>query len=231
MRISFHLFSTGLLVLLVSTGCSSTTGSVDSETAPGMERGEEDFTSVNVDIPKSEQLLAKAVKQAEDYAAGGCEQEIYLSDIAATVREAIKVRDTAFFRTRIIAKRAPLKTALGGLLVWQEILGTFKPADASTLEASFEAGVTFYDTNGGAYGNKTKLELRAGGEAVIHDLDVEANPANPPWKSRVERWSVAGRTLTVGSTRYAVQVDENADVFLLKDDDRAFFSYPSECDA
>ena len=60
------------------------------------------------------------------------------------VREAIKVRNTMFFRTRVVAKKEPLKSALGGILAWQEILGTFRPGDRSTLKAAFEAGRLSY---------------------------------------------------------------------------------------
>ena len=216
----------GLSTAAFGSGCAAE-GEASSEE---LGTGEDNFT---VDIPKSEELLAKAVKMAERHAAGhSCEEDIYLTEIAATLRQAIAVRDTVWFRTRVIPTKPILVKVLGGSLDWQEIVGTFKPAQlAETLPAALAAGVSLWDTNGGGFGNTGRLELNANGKATIHTLDVE-DMDNIHWTSAPTTWSFANGKLELGNGEvYGVTYDNHTLILTTPDGALGYVSQKSECEA
>lgn len=177
-------------VAIAASACGEPSGSSD---AVSIGEGEDAFS---VDIPQSEKLLAEAVKMAEKYEQqGGCETEIYRSDITAKVQQAIAVRNTVWFRTRVVAKKAVLARVLTDTLDWQAILGVYDPTKPDTLVAAANAGFSLWDTNGGVFGNKQRIQLRAGGKAVV----LQINEEDFTWMSSETTWSYSAGRLTIGA--------------------------------
>jgi hypothetical protein len=214
----------GLGMTAFGAGCSAGDASSDE-----VGTGEDMFT---VDIPKSEELLAKAVQLAERHDGGqACEEEVYLTDIVDNLRKAIAVRDTVWFRTRVIAAKPILVKVLGGSLEWQEILGTFKPNRLSTLPGALNAGVSLWDTSGGVFGNKGRLEFQANGKAVVHTLDIE-NMQNIHWNSAPTTWSFQNNQIKLGNGEtYDVTFEDGMLKATLPGGGIAYISQKSECEA
>lgn len=212
---------------VVVAGCSADTTTAEEAS---LGEGEDAFT---VDLAKSERLLAKAVSMAEKrQTVSACEsnEDLYLRSIIDTLRQAIAVRNTVWFRTRVIAKKTILQKTLGDTVEWQEILGVYDPSKPATLEKAFSAGVSLWDTNGGAYGNQQRIELKANGAAVIHVLDTESPDFH--WNQTPTTWRLSGATLTLGTGR--VLTLKWADGMLRTvrvSDGPGFVSLQSECEA
>jgi hypothetical protein len=205
-------------------------------TAPGDDAAEAGEQLSTIDIPKSESLLAKAVAVAERHAQGNvCEDsgngDVLRSTIVDLLRQAVAVRDTVYFRTKVIAKKAILAQELSGTLEWQEILGTFDPRNLATLPAALATGVSLWDTDGGAYGNKARIEFHPNGQAVLYVLDVDTN--TPVWHHSPTTWSFENRSIHLGTgTVYEVKfTDGMLEALEPGTDFPAFVSPESECEA
>jgi hypothetical protein len=189
-----------------------------------------------VDIPKSEALLAKAVAVAERHAAGNvCEDsgdgDVLRSTIVDLLRQAVAVRDTVYFRTHVIGTKAILAQELAGTLEWQEILGTFNPHNLDTLPAALSTGVSLWDTSGGVYGNRARIEFHTHGEALLYVLDTESD--KPTWSHSTTTWSYHDKTLELGNGAvYRVKfADGMLEAMEAAGDFPAFISPQSECEA
>lgn len=222
------------LAFVVSLGLSSTlvgcAAAADDSSNSGGNTGEGEDNFTSADITKSEQLLAKAVSLAEKHAAGrACDDDAYLSTIVDTLRQAIAARNTVYFRTKVIAKKEVLAKELAGTLEWQEILGVYDPAKPQTLAAAFNAGVSLWDVNGGVYGNKERIELKANGKAIVHTLDTESQDFH--WNQQETTWRLDGSKLTLG-TGLALTTEWKDGMLSAKiDGGLAFISQKSECEA
>jgi hypothetical protein len=198
---------------------------------PPATSGASEALTAGIDIPKSEALLAKAVKLADLHAAGNaCESEAYLSSIVDLLRQAIAVRDTVYFRTQVIAKKPVLAHELKGTLAWQEVLGNFKPNDLNTLPAALSADVSLWDTDGGAFGNKQRLEFLPDGKAILHVLDV--NSSDFHWNDTPTTWTYEKGQLSLGTgDRYVITFESGTLEAQLPGGGIAFVSTQSECEA
>jgi hypothetical protein len=197
---------------------------------------ETEEAAFTVDIQKSERLLAEAVSMAEERArADFCETDFSRDAIVAKLREAIAVRNTVFFRTRVVAKKEILAKELAGTLEWQEILGVFDPAKLDeTLPRALAAGVTLWDTLGGAAGNRQKIKFRAEGVAVVSTLDdARLEKGEVRWNDEKTTWSYAKGRLKLGSGE-VFDVTHGGEFLSLTPpgaDFNTFISSESECDA
>ncbi len=219
------------LVLVVSLGltgaaCASPTDEADSDAEVGT--GEDAFTA---DIPKSERLLALAVKQAEQHAKDSCGTDTYRSTIVETLHQAIAVRNTVWFRTKVIPTKPAIVAALADTLEWQAILGTYDGRKPETFIAAANAGFSLWDTNGGAYGNQRRIQLAANGKATVHTLDTESKDFH--WNTKATTWSYANGKLTLGTgATYSVKWESGMLTATPPGGNNPdFVSYQSECEA
>jgi hypothetical protein len=233
-RLAFVLvISTGLLGPVLG-GCAA----ADDDAAEDGSSSEDNFT---VDVKKSEALLAKAVSVAEKLKAGKQCDELSDADegmvakftVVALLRQAVAARDTVFFRTKVVAKKAILAEVLAGSLEWQEILGTYNPKKPETLAASLASGVSVWDTNGGAFGNQARIEFRAGGKAVVYTLDTESPDFK--WSEKPTTWKLENnnKTLKLG-TGESFALEHTGDFLMLTKPGSKFndfISTESECEA
>lgn len=200
------------------------------EAAPVGPATEDEFTA---DVAGSERLLDEAVKLAARYEAEGCASDVYLSTIVDKVRAAIALRNTPFFRTRVVAKKVELARVLANTLAWQEILGVFEPTRLATLPTALAAGVTLFDVTSSIHGNTRKITFRAGGKATVYTLDTSG--AKPVWKETATSWGGDGDGVTLASGERFVATFTQGELELRPEGQRgglpAFVSFPSECEA
>jgi hypothetical protein len=221
-RASIFLFT--LLLGASTLGCGA-----GPEADPAGPAAEEDFTA---DVAGSEKLLDEAVKLAVTYETEGCASDVYLSTIADKVRAAIAIRNTPFFRTRVVAKKVELARVLANTLAWQEILGVFEPTRLATLPTALAAGVTLFDVTSSIHGNTRKIAFRAGGKATLYVLDTSAT--KPVWKETATSWGSDGDGVTLASGERFVATFTKGELELRPEGQRdglpAFVSFPSECE-
>ena len=228
MRSLLVFFASSLVV--VTAACAAPGDAPDS--ASDSAEAEQGFT---VDIPESERLLSQAVVLAERHAKGDvCDDtgngEPLRSSIVDLLRKAIAVRDTVYFRTQVIGKKAILAQELASTLEWQEILGVFKPTDLRTLPTALSTGVTIWDTNGGVYGNKAKIAFAAHGKAVVSTLNIDTT--KPVWESVDTTWTYANGTLSLGTgLSFHVTYGDGMLEASPEDGTPPFISQESECEA
>jgi hypothetical protein len=204
----------------LSLACAAPSEEVDAEESEDAVTG-----GSRVDIPKSEKLLVEAMTKAEEHAARGCDTDVYKSDIVSLLRQAIAVRNTVFFRTRVIGTKTLLAQELGGTVEWQEILGTFDPKKMETLGAALARGVTLWDSNG----HGQRLEFLAGAQAKVHTIDA-TDGFRPV--TRTTTWTYRGSQITLGSGE-VFDVKWTADGMLRAvrrgDESTVYVSVESEC--
>lgn len=217
-----------VVVLAGASGCAA-----DPTTEEGLDPSSEEaeLKGKTYDIPLSEKLLAEAEAIAAKRQSGKhvCDDGTYLSDISNRVRLAIAVRDTVFFRTRVLAKKAGIARELAGTLDWQEFMGVYDPKKPQTLAAALANGVNLWDTNGGAYGNQIRIEFQANGRALWHQLDTESTDFH--WNTTKTRWSLVGDQLTVANRTYRVATEAGTLVLFNARGAFEFVDSQSECEA
>jgi hypothetical protein len=222
------LTSISVFCISAMVACAAPAG----EDASAPDSSEQAFS---VNIPESERFLAKAVEEATLHASGGCEHDAYRSTIVDFLRKAVAVRDTVYFRTQVIGTKAILAQELAGTLEWQEILGTYNPKNLKTLPAALVKGVSLWDTSGGVYGNRERVEFRANGVAVVYVLNTD-DIKNIHWDSSNTTWrysstvSTAG-TITLGTgIAYDVTIEDGL-LWARATNAGTLISQQSECEA
>lgn len=202
-----------------AVACASPT----EDTSADLGEGEDNFT---VDIKKSEALLNEAVAMAEQRnAAGDCPTKHTASDVLKKVREAIAVRDTPFFRTKVVATKHPLVVLFEGTLAWQEILGVYNPKKPETLANALSAGVLFSQTPVGHERPPRVIAFMANGVAMRHErIDF-----GDQFKSQETTWKTEGSTIKLG-TGESLELFEAHDWHYLENgNEMGFFSGTSDC--
>lgn len=210
---------------MATTACAAEAPNEDAS-------AESDFT---VDLARSEEHLARAVQMAERIEAGPgqshCEEEVDRFGVIQELRAAIAVRDTVFFRTRVIAKKAVLARVLAGTLEWQEILGGYVPSKPETLDAALATGVSIWANHGGAYGPQRRIQFRADGAASSFVLDIERPGSH--WDEHPTTWRLDDhRRLTLGTGEVFELVHDGVSLRAtpLGEDYPTFVSLTLECD-
>lgn len=170
-------------------------------------------------------LLAERRLRGEVCEAGATERAI-----VAKLDEAVKLRDTAFFREEVIGRTATITSALRDSLALHVILGRLvvRGGEARGLAAALGAGVTLHGPAGEGLPHASRLRFEANGEATRTRADRDAL-GNLRWSSSPAVWSVDGSgRLVVDGEVYAVDADGD-DVRLVGATGEAFASVPDEC--
>jgi hypothetical protein len=214
-------------------------GEAGTDTSIDDGAGSDEAEVASYDIKKSEKLLAEAVALAEARKRHQvCEADAYQTTILDKLTEAVKVRNTIWFRTKVIAKKAVLVEQMGQNLAFKEIILGFTNTNGKLagVEAALASGTLFFGPAPGAYGNMSKLEFKAGGKLTSSTLEI-SNDGNATWKSKEGRWSVDAKDnsrVIIDGKAFKLQKD-GAD-YVLFDSPKyvpyeAFRSSPSECEA
>ncbi len=201
--------------------------------------GSDEAEVASYDIKKSEKLLAEAVTLAEARKRHQvCEADAYQTTILDKLTEAVKVRNTIWFRTSVIAKKTVLVEQMGQNLAFKEIIAGFTNTNGKLagVEAALSSDTIFFGPAPGAYGNMSKLTFKAGGKLTSSTLQISAQ-GNATWKSKEVRWSVNAKDnsrVIIDGKPFKLQKD-GAD-YVLFDAPKyvpyeAFRSSPSECEA
>jgi hypothetical protein len=227
-----------ITLFVLSLATAGLTGCAFDSSAATDDASSEAVTSEN--MKKSEVLLHEAVVMAEARATGEvCATEAYQTAILDKLHAAVKLRDTDYFRTKVIAKQPVLVAQMKQNLAFYELTGVVKvkAGTVTGLERGLASGVIFWGPASGAYGEFSKFEFQAAGKVVVYTLKVDDQGA-ASWDTANDAWSVdandaTGRTVIVAGNKYSL--DTSGSDWELQQDlanpSTLYVSSPAECEA
>lgn len=225
---------------VLSIGCAAPGGDADADVAEESAASENELSSTTYVPPKTcgeakwNAAFAKykaAVDGANRRVRGfSCSNAsgAYRSEIVANASLAASTcKDFSS-----IVKNSPyaksLRTVLSESIDYEAITGSLSPATWSGLGPALAGGATFWDTDGGVYGNAAELTFEGPSKVTLHVTSED--------RTSVGTYRLGARAAD-GSMPITVTIDGRAKVYRLmpdlslKIDGRTFWSTPDECSA